>query len=198
MGLNLDYVDIDFNGEETSSGTAKEYVGLDAIKSAFRNYILSDPGDILFYPSVGGIVTQILHKTMSENILRNLTVSIKRAIEEDFRGIQITTLQFLPDFEANVLELFISYSVGEQSQSISLYFDKSLEKQTKYEYTYIEYVGENLKNFCINKKSDQGSETLGLDNQLNLFRWGEFVFKNFSPTDPYFEEIYLICNAGVQ
>jgi hypothetical protein len=194
---SLDYIDVDLYGEETSAGNPKTYSGIEAVKNAFKNYLLSDPGDYLYYPSVGGAIAQILHKNMTATILNNLTMSIKRQIENDFSGIIINVLQFIPDYETGVLEFFISFSVNGEQIDTSLYFDQKITEAIKYEYTYIEYVGENLLNFCINKKPDMGSNTLGIDNSLNLFRWGEYVFQNFTPADEYFAEIYAICNSGI-
>ena len=194
---SLDYIDVDMYGAETSAGNPKTYTGIDAIKNAFRNYLLSDPGDYLYYPSIGGALSQISKKNMTASILNELTSSIRRQIESDFTGITITSLQFIPDYEANVLEFAVSFIIAGEEVDVSLYFDQKVTSQTKYEYTYIEYTGENLLNFCINKKPDMETTSLGLDASFNVFRWGEYIFSNFSPTDEYFVEIMSVCNAGI-
>lgn len=189
-----DYMDIDANGLETDSGVAKEYFGEAAIKNAFSNYLASDPGEILYYPYAGGAISQLLQKGMNATQLSDIQQAILRSIENDFPGITVQALAFTPDYENNILQLDIIYTIQGTTSNITVYFDKQLN-QSNYSYTNISYTEENLFNFCISVKSTMSGIQLGLDSALNKFRWGNYIFTNFSPTDPYFDQIYAFCNS---
>ena len=192
----INYHDIDLYGAETVSGSAKTYQGESAIKNAFNNYLMSDPGDILFFPEMGGLVVRLFHKNMNGVSLANAARVMRTTINDEFGGITIANLNLVPDYEAGLLVVDIDYIINATGSLVSNAVNilTSVQNET-YEYQSIIYVEENLLNFCTQQKPNMGNNTLGFDADLVKFRWGQYVFTNFDTNDAYFDEILITCNT---
>lgn len=192
----LNYQDIDYYGEETKSGSAKEYFGEDAMKKAFLTYLMSDPDDYLLHPQRGGVLTRLFHKNMNGVSLSDAYLVLDRVIKEEYRGITVNNISFIPNDVDGILEIDIDYIIDATGTQVNSSVNiLTGVKNENYTYQNVEFIEVNLLNFCENKKASQGNNLLGFDTNLASFRWGNFVFINLTQNDPYFSAIETVCNT---
>ena len=189
-------IDIDAYGRKNEDGSAYEYFDGDAVSNALHEFIMLKKGEILYDPTTGGLTDSPLFKVMTPEALEMLTFKVRNAITNFFTPtVQIKKINVISDAQNRILQLEIVFLTDNQEiKTTTIYVASDFNYEIK-TYTDIPYTEVNLYNFCISKKSDMGLNKLILDTTDSIWKWGEFSFINLKTTDPYFEQILLICNG---
>lgn len=190
--------DIDIYARDNASGEPITYLGAAAIKNAVTFWLSSKRGDYLMEPTAGGPLDVSQFKTMNPDNLQNLKFQLLTALSTQFQpSIEIQSIDFFPDYQNRMLEIRIVYSIpGEGVIDIVSLFTNSNYETVNFEYTPVDYVGDNLYEFFVIKKPDQRQNRLIYDYEMNNWKWGKFKFPNLTPLDPRFEDILIIANAS--
>jgi len=188
--------DVDVFGRTNDDGTAVEFFDNEAIGNALYLFLTSKRGDFLYNPGTGGILDTPLFRTMTSTMLEILRFNIMNAITNFFTPyIKIQSIDIKADKQNRILEIVISYSTSNGNvQNTTVYINADFHTKD-FEYTNVEYIGENLLNFCQIKKSDMIGKYLELDPTDDLWKWGQYIFINFSTSDIFFDSILLVCNG---
>jgi hypothetical protein len=188
-------IDIDASGRKNEDGSALEYFDSAAIGEALRNFIMSAKGDYLYQPTTGGITDSSLFKVMTPEATEMLSFKIRNAITNNFDPyVSLRTIDITSDAENRLLQIDIIYYTEKQEvKNTTIYVAADFDYEIK-TYIDIEYVGQNLYNFCVAKKTDMNVEILKLDTNDNIWKWGIYAFVNLTTEDEYFDEILLVCN----
>ena len=192
------YQDLDVFGNENSDGTAKLYLDNEAIKMAFTLWLTSKRGDFLRQPTLGGVFDTLLFKQMSEEKAQMIHFSIKNAINNSFSPtIKLLDLQITPNYEQRYWEIYIKYEnpFDRQIESVTIY-TKDTIASTSIEYIEIDYVGNNLYNFCEIKIPSMEGQMLLYDTVKLVWMWGRYLFTLFTTADTRFDDILGICNGS--
>lgn len=174
-----------------------EYIDADAVNNALNLFLTSKKGDFLYNPGAGGILDTPLFKSMTPQMFEMLRFNLRNAITNYFTPfVTINSIDIIPDYNNHILEIKVTYKTDTGSTQQTTVFVNADFHTKHYEYTNVEYVGENLLNFCQIKKSDMTSEILTFDDTDNLWKYGSYIFTAFNfQTDPYAEAILLVCNG---
>ncbi len=192
------YQDIDIYSRDNVNGEPITYLGTDAIKNAISLWLSSKRGDYLMEPSAGGPLDVAQFKTMTPENLQNLQFQLLTALSTEFQpSVNVQSIDFFPDYQNRMLEIRIIYSIPGEGviDSVSLFTNNNYET-VNFEYTSVDYVGDNLYEFFIIKKPDQRQNKLLYDYDLGSWKWGKFKFPNLTPLDTRFEDILIIANAS--
>ena len=188
--------DISPQGLQNDDGSAVEYLDNDAIGNALYLFLTSKRGDFLYNPGAGGVLDTPLFRTMTDEMLMILRFNIMNAITNSFTPqVRIQTIQIIPDKQNRILEINISYSTANGNIQNTTVFVNADFHTKDFEYTNVEYVGENLYNFCQIKKSDLMGQPLELDPTDDIWKWKNYCLINLTTNDSYFEQILLLCNG---
>lgn len=157
----------------------------------------SKRGDFVRNPGAGGIFDALLFKSIQQQNYTALEFRIKNDLTNNFTPeIRLNQITVAPDYNNRLVAIDISYyDVDNQvNDNVSIY--TNLDYATKkYDYENVEFIEENLRNFCLIKKSDMPSERL-IFNEESQWVYGKYIFTNLQVTDPFFEDILLICNGS--
>lgn len=189
--------DIDIYGNENSDGSAKEYLDNEAVKIAFTLWLTSKRGDFLRQPTLGGVFDTLLFKQMSEEKIQMMNFSIRNAITNNFSpSIKLLDLQVTPNYEQRYWEIYIKYQnpFDKQIQSVTVY-TKDLSTTNSNEYIDVEYIGDNLYNWCVIKSPSMKGHLLTYDAEKEKFIWYRYVFTNFTVSDTRYADIIEQCNG---
>lgn len=192
------YQDIDIYSRDNVNGEPITYLSTDAIKNAISLWLSSKRGDYLMEPSAGGPLDVAQFKTMTPENLQNLQFQLLTALSTEFQpSVNVQSIDFFPDYQNRMLEIRIIYSIPGEGviDSVSLFTNNNYET-VNFEYTSVDYVGDNLYEFFIIKKPDQRQNRLLYDYDLGSWKWGKFKFPNLTPLDTRFEDILIIANAS--
>lgn len=191
------YMDLDVYGDENSDGTAKEYLDNEAIKMAFTLWLTSKRGDFLRQPSLGGVFDTLLFKQMSLEKAQMIHFSIRNAINNAFSpSIKLLDLQVNPNFEGRYWEIYIKYEnpFDKQIESVTVY-TKDLSTKDSLDYIEIDYIGDNLYNFCVIKAPSMTEQLLLYDSTKLAWLYGRYWFTNLTSSDTRFNDILTVCNG---
>lgn len=190
--------DVDIYGREDSKGQPLVYYDEEAIKNALYLWLTSKKGDFIKNPSLGGIFDKSLFKNLNKKNLSLLKTRITVALEEFTPAITILGLSVEPDYENRLWEINIQYKTAltNKAQALSIY-TKDMSKRISLEYVEVDYLGDNLKNFCIIKKPEMKGSILEFDVERDRWKWGSYLLNpEFGTSSDNFEEILTICNAS--
>jgi len=191
-------MDIDLYGRENTDGTAMEHLGDEAIKMALIVWLTSKKGEFVLNPEEGGILDVSLFKNLSTNKIPELTFKIKNAINNRFYpSIILEFISIEPNYEYRLWVINIAFRTSEAGslQEVQIY-TKDLSKRLNVVYENIEYIEENLRNFCLVQKTNMSGYKLVFNPENGNWEWGKYIFVNFSVSDPYYSEILQICNLS--
>jgi len=190
-------MDIDLYGNENRDGTAKEYLDNEAVKTAFTLWLTSKKGEFIRQPTYGGVFDSILFKQMSEEKAEMIAFSIRTAVTNFFSpSIRLLELGVTPNYEQRYWEIYIKYEnpFDNQVQSVTIY-TKDLSAKDSVDYIQIDYIGDNLYNFCVIKKPSMGGQLLKYDSVKLAWLWDRYLFSSFNiNTDPRAADIVEECN----
>jgi len=191
-------MDIDIQGLEDTPGIAREYYDEEAIKNALLLWLTSKKGEFLYNPNDGGILEVLIFKTITESLINKLRFKILNGITIKFAPqVRVEKLNIIPDYERRILKVDLEYTgvVTEQTERL-VFFTRANYENVNYTYQDIEYIEENLYNFCVVKKPSQTGKKLLYDSREESWIWGEFKFINLTPVDLYFTQILELCNQA--
>ena len=191
------YTDLDIYGRELSDGSGVEHKDSEAIKNALILYITSKKGDFLKRPELGGPLDRVIFKSLNGNIIPLITFTVKNAILKFFSpSIKLRDISFNPDYINRIAEIKILYSdnLTEGIVQAQIYTRDILGLAEQKDQTNA-YIGENLRMFCLMQKPSMGTELLLYNEDNDEWRWGRFVFSNFSESSDNYDEILAICNS---
>jgi len=191
-------IDADIYGAQNADGTAVEYSGSGATKQALYLWMTSKKGEFVRNPGAGGMFDNILFKSMRTNNMQQLEFSIKNSFSNDFYpAVTLNAITVTPDYNNRIMSIDISYyDVDNQTaDTVSIY--TNIDYATKsYDYQIVDYEDENLRNFCLIKKSDIPNERLIFNSETNIWTWQKYQLTGLAITSVYFEDILQICNGS--
>ena len=149
------YHDLNIYGQELPSGEATEVYDDDCIGNSLVMWLTSKRGDFLMQPNVGGLLSDVDFKLMSNLNIDLLIFKIQTELALNFSNLLTpTNIQVLPNYTERYIEIKISYSVNstQQNKTVSIYIDTVI-KPDKFVYEDISYTGQNLEIFVLVTKS---------------------------------------------
>ena len=189
------YIDIDIYGL-SQQDTIIYHQDADAIKHALLLWLTYSRRDLLMNPSGAGFIDIQIFKNLSHENIETFKLYLLNTIEKYFNpSINIIQLEVEPDYVEYRLLVDIVYRVPEYNIEDTLTFAINTNYTTpQFNYIYIDYTDDNLYNFVITTKENYSEHKLIFDYTLNKWRWGKYVFNNFSFTDSRFTDILIIIN----
>lgn len=158
--------------------------------------LTSKKGEFMYNSKEGGIIEELLFKPMNEASIEKAVFKIRNAITNHFTPtIKLKNIIITPNYEQRYYHIEIVY-VGifsEKDEKVSFFTDGKYEN-VNLEYIDVDFVEENLKNFCLLKKSSMEDAKLILNPDEDVWIWKEYRFINLTTSDSYFGEILSICN----
>jgi len=105
VGINIPF-------SEPSAITAN-YTTKDAAKNNIINYVLTNANERMFRPGFGAnLRSKIFDLTLTDNDLEGLGENLKRGIEANVEGVNVTDISFAPSpDEPNDVNFYIKYKV---------------------------------------------------------------------------------------
>lgn len=191
------YADADIYGRELSDGNAVQHIDAEAIKNALTLFLTSKKGDFLRNPELGGPLDRVKFKSLDGSVSSLVIFTLKNAITNYFSpAIKLRDIQFTPNYEKRIWEILIYYSsnLSNSVDSVTVYTKDILNIAQQLDQN-VTWVGENLRMFCLIQKSSMGFELLKYNSNDSTWRWGKFIFVNFTTEDEYYTEILNICNS---
>lgn len=190
------YHDLDIYGRNNTNGTAMEYFDEDAVKNALTLWLTSKKGEFLRNPDAGGVLDNAQFKNIEGKSIKILLFRLKNALLLEFTPtVQLVNMIVTPDYEQRIWQVEIQYRNLLTNQIAQVYFYSknlsSVQEQTEED---IEYIGENLRMFCLVKKPDMEGELLVYNDNDLVWKWGLYRFINFTTEDVFYNEILAICN----
>jgi hypothetical protein len=188
--------DIDIYGLENPDGSPKEHFEQEAVKNALIAWLTSKKGEYLQNPEAGGILDTSVFKMLSNNQLDLLGFKIKNAIINNFvPAITLREINLIPDYERRMLEIKIFYSspLSNKKEAVVLYLNAP-KPELIWSYEEIEYIEENLRNFCLLKQPENKDKKLLYKADDGIWTYGKYKLINLTAEDSYFTEILEICN----
>ena len=192
------YHDLNIYGQELPSGEATEVYDDDCIGNSLVMWLTSKRGDFLMQPNVGGLLSDVDFKLMSNLNIDLLIFKIQTELALNFSNLLTpTNIQVLPNYTERYIEIKISYSVNstQQNKTVSIYIDTVI-KPDKFVYEDISYTGQNLESFVLVTKSTMAGKILQWNFEENCFCYGRYKFLLFSDSDPFYSNIISICNLS--
>jgi len=188
--------DIDPYAKETENGTALEYLDSNAIHSALYNFVTSSRGDYIYNPGVGGIIDRLLFRSMNKTTLEDIYFILYTNITNYFTpSVRLLSVNVIPDYMNKIAQIVITYQINTGEILSTDVFVKTEADDNRIEYYVVDYVGENLYNFCLAKKSDMWNQFLTYDPDIEYWIWGLYKFINLTTSDEYFDLILKVCNT---
>lgn len=94
------------------------YTTQDQVKTNLLNFMLTNKGERYFNPEFGAN----LRNTLFEQNMNTdeLKASISDSIALYFPSVTVNELLFVPDYDANILNIKLNYTVNTQTDSISI------------------------------------------------------------------------------
>jgi hypothetical protein len=195
--VNNLYADIDLYGKEASPGVALEYFDIKAISNALTLWLTSKKGDFIRNPGAGGILDKYLFKTMDNSHLFKIKLELISSFEDYFSdSLALDEVVFNPDYKNKILEIKVYYHDIRTgvSDNVVAYVNSNFAYK-RFEYETVEYTDENLYRFVQITISSYSVEKLIYDTDMLKWRWGKYIFSNFSYTDTYFSQILALING---
>lgn len=185
------YIDIDINPLDNLYIFDK-----DAIKQSLLLWLTYSRKDLLMNPTEAGILDLQQFKTLSDEKVELFRITLLHAINKYFvPAITVLSLVCEPDYKDYKIYVDIVYSIPEYNVEDTLtFYVNTTYSQPKFNYIYVDYVGENLYNFMLNEKDKQKEHKLLYDYILNKWKWGKYVFTNLDISDEYFDKILILAN----
>lgn len=190
--------DIDIFGRESFSGTALELLQEEAIHNAIILMLTAKKGEFIYNSHEGGIIDELLFKPMTTTSIERAKFKIRNAIVNHFTpSISIQNIDIVPNYEQRYYTIEIIYEgiFTREEEKVS-FFTKGSFKNVYLKYIDIEYIEENLKNFCMLKKSSIPDAKLLLNSDEGLWVWDKYRLINLTDSDSHFAEILAICNLS--
>lgn len=193
------WMDIDQFGKEHSNGTPYEYFDEEALKNALMLWLGSRKGEFLMFPDRGGPLDRTIFKNMSAGNMNKLRFALRNALDKFTPAIEIKALSIEPDYNNRLWEIGINYinPLTNRLQSLTIY-TKDTSHQKDYTYEEINYEDDNLLNFVQIKKPSMNNRLLIYDSVQGYWRWGKFLFTNFSMESSNFDAILSYINTGTR
>ncbi len=189
------YIDIDVYGL-TQQNTIVYYTDAEAVKHALLLWLTYSKKDLLMNPTGAGIIDIQLFKNLSHDTIEIFKLYLFNAIEKYFiPAIEIVQLNVEPDYTNYQIVVDLIYRVPEYNVEDTLTFAINTNyTRPQFSYIYIDYTEDNLYNFVIITKEKYTDHKLLFDYTLNKWRWGKYVFTNFSVEDSRFTDVLIIIN----
>lgn len=189
------YIDIDVYGL-TQQNTIVYYTDAEAVKHALLLWLTYSKKDLLMNPTGAGIIDIQLFKNLSHDTIEIFKLYLFNAIEKYFiPAIEIVQLNVEPDYTNYQIVVDLIYRVPEYNVEDTLTFAINTNyTRPQFNYVYVDYIEDNLYNFVIITKEKYIDHKLLFDYTLNKWRWGKYVFTNFSVEDSRFTDILIIIN----
>jgi len=189
------YIDIDVYGL-TQQNTIVYYTDAEAVKHALLLWLTYSKKDLLMNPTGAGIIDIQLFKNLSHDTIEIFKLYLFNAIEKYFiPAIEIVQLNVEPDYTNYQIVVDLIYRVPEYNVEDTLTFAINTNyTRPQFNYIYIDYTEDNLYNFVIITKEKYTDHKLLFDYTLNKWRWGKYVFTNFSVEDSRFTDVLIIIN----
>lgn len=190
--------DLDYYGYENSNGSPIVHYDEEAIKVALYNWLTSRKGDFVKNPNLGGVFDKALFKRMDKRTMSLLQLRIQTQLQSFVPAIELLGLSIIPDYENRLWEISIQYKSGltAKPQALTIY-TKDMSKKISLEYVEIDYLDDNLRNFCLIKQADMAGNILEFDVERDRWKWGQYLFStSFSTSSSNFSDILTICNAS--
>lgn len=118
---DLDYFDIDLQGQLDENGALRVLGNAEAVQNALIMWIVSIRGEILRRPGKGGYVTQWLHKPMSQDRAESIRDAISNGMAEDFPlTVRIRSIRVTPQYEKSSYRIQLIAWIPALRQNASL------------------------------------------------------------------------------
>ena len=191
-------MDIDVYGEENPDGTGKEYYDDQATSNAIISWLTSRKGDYLRNPGAGGIIDRLLFKPMNGQTAQLMSFTIQNAFANEFSPeVKLQKLAVIPNYELRYWEIEIQYEnpFNKKVNSVNVY-TKDLSVKDSYDYIDVDYIGDNLYEFCETKLPGMNGEFIVYSSLEESWLWGRYKLSNFSASDTRYSDILTLVNGG--
>ena len=189
--------DIDLFGRTDKKGNPIVHYDADAVANALSLWLTSKKGDFIREPDLGGVLDRVLFKQMTESKRELLIFHIRNALTMYFDPpINLLALDVEPDYENRLWKITVEFEnpFNNVAQEVVIY-TKDLSKKLSFEYEEIDYIGENLYNWCRIKQSDLHGKYIKYDSDRLKWIWSKYILNNFTSSDPYFYQIIELING---
>ena len=101
-------VSLPFNTPQVFTQT---YTTQEQIKSNIINYVLTDRGERVFNPTFGSNIRASVFENITPNLLQNLQITLQDDLKMNFPSVNFYKIEITPNYDINVINIAIYYSV---------------------------------------------------------------------------------------
>jgi len=191
----LSIVDIDVYGRSSQSGGALVHENDFAISNAIIFYLTSQRGDYLYESSLGGVLSELLFKLLTEDKAAQYASKIESEIITQFGAVvSDVSVVVTPNFTDRYYEINIFYiSVRTQLSNQAIFYTKPKYSSEEINYVDVLFTGDNLLAF-VTLQIDSGLNKPLVYNNDQKWYWNLFRLVNFNEESSNFQEIYNLIN----
>jgi phage baseplate assembly protein W len=102
------------------TGDIVRFVNEQAVSRSLRNLILTNRGERLYQPEIGGDIYRMLFEPMSDGLADLLTSAIQRTIADYEPRAQILNVVVTPDYDNNLYTVIVEYMLINRSTPVVL------------------------------------------------------------------------------
>lgn len=93
------------------------YTTAEQIKYNIINFLLTGKRERVFNPTFGSGIQNQVFEVMTQETALGLKQYIQTAVETNFPNITVTSLDIIPDYQNNVLNIKFTYSINNTGQT---------------------------------------------------------------------------------
>jgi phage baseplate assembly protein W len=113
----------DFNKDLRISPVSKDLAILkdeDAVKESLKNLILTDPGERLMQPFIGGGIRGLLFENITPGVLKTIETRVKNTIQTYEPRAEIISVEASTEYDDNTVRVLIQFYIRNVDRPISL------------------------------------------------------------------------------
>jgi phage baseplate assembly protein W len=113
----------DFNKDLRISPVSKDLAILkdeDAVKESLKNLILTDPGERLMQPFIGGGIRGLLFENITPGVLKTIETRVKNTIQTYEPRAEIISVEASTEYDDNTVRVLIQFYIRIVDRPISL------------------------------------------------------------------------------
>ena len=92
----------------------------DAVKQSIRNLILTDPGERLMQPFIGGGVRALLFENITPGVLKNIEIKCRTTIETYEPRAELINVTASSRYDDNIVNVLIEFYIKNVNRPIAL------------------------------------------------------------------------------
>lgn len=113
----------DFRKDLRISPVSKDIAVLkdeDAVKESLKNLILTDPGERLMQPFIGGGIRALLFENITPAVLKTIETRVKNTIKTYEPRAEIISVEASSEYDDNTVRVLIQFYIRNVDRPISL------------------------------------------------------------------------------